>query len=134
MSSRDNRISRRTFFFYGSLLAGAIPAAGCGGSSSTPSLTRLGYKSPNEKLNIASIGAGGRAEGDIRGCESENIVALCDVDENTLEANRIQVTASEIFVRHSSFPCPFQCSRQHSPFSSPCVTTQREWKKKSRRD
>ena len=81
MSSRDNRISRRTFFFYGSLLAGAIPAAGCGGSAGTPSLTRLGYKSPNEKLNIASIGAGGRAEGDIQGCESENIVALCDVDD-----------------------------------------------------
>ena len=78
MSSRDNNMSRRNFFFYGSLLAGAIPAVGCGRS---PSLTRAGYKSPNEKLNIASIGAGGRAEGDIQGCESENIVALCDVDD-----------------------------------------------------
>jgi len=78
MSSGDNHISRRSFFFYGSLLAGAIPAAGFG---SVPSLTRLGYKSPNEKLNIASIGAGGRAAGDIDGCTSENIVALCDVDD-----------------------------------------------------
>ncbi|MFH1068132.1 MAG: Gfo/Idh/MocA family oxidoreductase, partial [Candidatus Glassbacteria bacterium] len=78
MSSRESNISRRHFFFYGSLLAGAIPAAGCG---SAPSLPRLGYKSPNEKLNIASIGAGGQAAGDIRGCESENIVALCDVDD-----------------------------------------------------
>lgn len=41
----------------------------------------LGYKSPNEKLNIASIGAGGKASSDIDGCASENIVALCDVDE-----------------------------------------------------
>ena len=41
----------------------------------------LGYKSPNEKLNIASIGAGGKAASDIDGCASENIVALCDVDE-----------------------------------------------------
>jgi predicted dehydrogenase len=34
----------------------------------------------NEKLNIASIGAGGQASGDIRSVASENIVALCDVD------------------------------------------------------
>ena len=36
----------------------------------------------NEKLNIASVGAGGRASGDIRAVASENIVALCDVDWN----------------------------------------------------
>ncbi|QEG42604.1 Gfo/Idh/MocA family protein [Roseimaritima ulvae] len=36
----------------------------------------------NEKLNIASIGAGGRAAGDIQAVASENIVALCDVDQN----------------------------------------------------
>jgi predicted dehydrogenase len=35
----------------------------------------------NEKLNIAAIGAGGRAESVLRGVASENIVALCDVDE-----------------------------------------------------
>ena len=68
----------RRHFFFGSLLAGAIPVAGFG---SVPSLRTLGYKSPNEKLNIASIGAGGKASSDIHGCSSENIVALCDVDE-----------------------------------------------------
>src|ERR1035438_9470364 len=68
----------RRHFFYGTLLAGAIPSGGFG---STPSLKALGYKSPNEKLNIASIGAGGKAENDIHGCSpTENIVALCDVD------------------------------------------------------
>ncbi len=36
----------------------------------------------NEKLNIASIGAGGQAAGDIRNVASQNIVALCDVDAN----------------------------------------------------
>ena len=36
----------------------------------------------NEKLNIASIGAGGQAASDIRSVASENIVALCDVDQN----------------------------------------------------
>jgi hypothetical protein len=68
----------RRHFFFGPLLAGAIPAAGFG---STPSLKMLGYKSPNEKLNIAAIGAGGKASSDIDGCASENIVALCDVNE-----------------------------------------------------
>jgi hypothetical protein len=68
----------RRYFFFGPLLAGALPIAGFG---SVPSLRTLGYKSPNEKLNIASIGAGGKASGDISGCASENIVALCDVDE-----------------------------------------------------
>ncbi len=34
----------------------------------------------NEKLNIASIGAGGQAAGDIDQLKSQNIVALCDVD------------------------------------------------------
>jgi hypothetical protein len=71
-------ISRRHFFF-GSLLAGAVPTGGFG---STPSLKMMGYKSPNEKLNIASIGAGGKAASDIHGCApTENIVALCDVDD-----------------------------------------------------
>src|SRR5438105_2656398 len=68
----------RRYFFFGSLLAGAVPAAGFG---TVASLKSLGYKSPNEKLNIAAIGAGGKASSDIDGCATENIVALCDVDE-----------------------------------------------------
>src|SRR4051812_44425292 len=38
-------------------------------------------RSPNEKLNIAAIGCGGKGRTDIRGCSRENIVALCDVDD-----------------------------------------------------
>ncbi len=72
----DHRITRRHFFI-GSLLAGAIPAGGFG---RVPSLKFLGYQSPNEKLNIAGIGAGGQAFSDLRQCETENIVALSDVD------------------------------------------------------
>src|SRR5512145_3242051 len=69
-------ISRRHFFF-GTLLAGVVPRAGFG---SVPSLKFLGYQSPNQKLNIAGIGAGGQAFSDLRQCETENIVALADVD------------------------------------------------------
>src|SRR5207248_6944906 len=69
----------RRHFFYGTLLAGAVPSAVFG---STPSLKAAGYKSPNEKLNIAAIGAGGKGHSDIAGCApTENIVALCDVDD-----------------------------------------------------
>lgn len=68
----------RRHFFFGGLLAGAIPTAGFG---SSPSLKFMGYKSPNEKLNIGTVGAGGKAASDIRGCSTENIVAMTDVDE-----------------------------------------------------
>src|ERR1700742_627523 len=80
---KSDGVSRR-YFFYGSLLAGAVPIAGFG---SEPSLKALGYKSPNEKLNIASIGAGGKARSDIGSCaKTENIVALCDVDDRNAAA------------------------------------------------
>jgi predicted dehydrogenase len=38
--------------------------------------------SPNEKLNIAGIGVGGRGAANVQGVASENMVALCDVDES----------------------------------------------------
>ncbi|MFO7976202.1 MAG: Gfo/Idh/MocA family oxidoreductase [Candidatus Hydrogenedentota bacterium] len=40
-----------------------------------------GRVSPNERLNIAAIGVGGMGHANIRACGTENIVALCDVDE-----------------------------------------------------
>ena len=41
----------------------------------------LGRNAPSNKLNIAAIGSGGRARANLKGVSSENIVALCDVDE-----------------------------------------------------
>jgi hypothetical protein len=69
-------ITRRHFFF-GTLLAGVIPRGGFG---SIPSLKALGYQSPNEKLNIGAVGAGGRALSVLGALDSENIVAFADVD------------------------------------------------------
>jgi predicted dehydrogenase len=37
--------------------------------------------SPNEKLNVACIGVGGRGSANVGGVGGENIVAMCDVDE-----------------------------------------------------
>ncbi len=41
-----------------------------------------GATSPNQKLNLAAIGIGGQGGDDLSRMESENIVALCDVDQN----------------------------------------------------
>ena len=42
----------------------------------------MGYKSPNEKLNIGAVGVGVRGPAILVGAAAtENIVALCDVDE-----------------------------------------------------
>jgi predicted dehydrogenase len=43
-----------------------------------------GRKAPSDKLNIAGIGLNGMGAGDVQNCASENIVALCDVDQNVL--------------------------------------------------
>jgi predicted dehydrogenase len=49
-----------------------------------PAIARA--RSPNDKLNIAIIGCGGRGAGNMAEVSSENIVALCDVNERSLEA------------------------------------------------
>src|SRR5688500_18748706 len=48
--------------------------------------TKPKLRSPNDKLNIAIIGAGGRGGANLNDVKSENIVALCDVNEKYLDA------------------------------------------------
>src|SRR5260370_15174743 len=80
----DNGFSRRHFFF-GALLAGAVPAGGYG---SVPPLRELGYKPFYEKLNVAAIGCGGQGGVDLNdAARTENIVALCDVDQERAAPN-----------------------------------------------
>jgi predicted dehydrogenase len=69
-----NRLSRRSFVKGAAAVAAftVVPRHVLGGAGKVP---------PSEKLNIAGIGIGGRGEGDLDECGSENIVALCDVDE-----------------------------------------------------
>jgi len=49
-----------------------------------PSGVVSGADSPNNKLNIAMVGAGGRAGAHFGTAKNENIAALCDVDEKHL--------------------------------------------------
>ncbi len=80
----SSSISRR-YFFYGSVLAGAVPAAGFG---SIASLKALGYKPYYNKLNIAAVGCGGQGGVILNeAAKTENIVAMVDVDEARSAAN-----------------------------------------------
>lgn len=74
-------ITRRQFIYYSALAAGGTALTG---------YARSGPRrvSPNEKLNIAGVGAGGKGASDLRCCSDENIVALCDVNEDRAAATR----------------------------------------------
>ena len=69
-----NTVTRRSF----------LTAAAAGGASVLSAPAILRGRNLNEKLNIAVIGSGGRGAANMRGVESENIVALCDVSEKNL--------------------------------------------------
>ena len=43
-----------------------------------------GQTAPSDKLNIGSVGVGGKGTSDIWSCSTENIIALCDVDDTQL--------------------------------------------------
>jgi predicted dehydrogenase len=72
-SIKKTGLSRRDFIGGAAATAAftIVPRFVLGGSGHTP---------PSEKLNIASIGIGGRGASVLEGVESQNIVALCDVD------------------------------------------------------
>jgi len=71
---KNNTVSRRSFI--------GTTAATFAGLTILPSFTiaGLGHKAPSDKLNIAGIGVGGMGYRNLRNLETENIVALCDVD------------------------------------------------------
>lgn len=73
--TKNNSISRRAFI--GRAAAGAaavtiVPRHVLGGPD---------YQAPSDTLNIAAIGAGGKGQSDVISVSTENIYALCDVDE-----------------------------------------------------
>ncbi len=70
------RHNRRDFFRQSALTGAALWVAG--------SRSGLLAQSANEKLNIGIIGTANRASANINGVSGENIVAICDIDENYL--------------------------------------------------
>src|SRR5262249_50223724 len=87
------KVNRRKF-----LQAGGISAAAAGfwlTGGVTESFARQPGGGPNERLNIAIIGAGGQGGSDHGNVRGENIVALCDVDGNR---------ARDVFNAHPKAP------------------------------
>jgi len=70
-----NNFNRRIFLM-GTAAAGL---AGCA-APRLRSLKSRGFRSPNEMLQIASCGAGGKAQSDIQGCKTQHLVAISDPD------------------------------------------------------
>ena len=80
-SSPLSGISRRQFLYYSALAAGATALPGYGQAQPR----RL---SANDKLNIGVVGVAGKGGSDTSCCASENIIALCDVDEKAAAGPR----------------------------------------------
>jgi predicted dehydrogenase len=83
-----SRIKRRDFLKYAGMsgLIAAFPA---------PALVR--GQNANSKLNIACIGIGARGADNVHGVSGENIVALCDIDENILNKGKEQFPSAKLF-------------------------------------
>lgn len=56
-----------------------------------------GAASPNQRLNVACIGVGGRGAASVGGVSQENIVALCDVDASRAAAARAKHPRARFF-------------------------------------
>ncbi len=74
----NGQINRRTFLKQSTTFGAGLVVARSG-------ILAAG-SSPNEKLNIAVIGVGGRGGANLNNVTSENIVALCDLNEKNLAA------------------------------------------------
>jgi len=75
-TNSNRRFSRRSFL-KSSAAAGAVTLG-------FPAIVR--GQNLNELLDIAIIGAGGRGIGNFTGVQTENIVALCDVNQKGIDA------------------------------------------------
>ena len=73
--SATRSISRRSFLAKSTVLVGAVTLG-------VPALVH--GRNLNERLNMAIIATGGRGGSNLASVESENIVALCDVNEASL--------------------------------------------------
>src|SRR5688572_32652346 len=70
----QGKLTRRPFLYTSALAAGATALSG-------PAFAAARKLSASDKLNIGVVGAGGKGASDTNHCATENIVALCDVDE-----------------------------------------------------
>ena len=87
--SESGGITRRNF------LSGSIAAAATISIVPRHVLGGAGYKAPSDTLNIAAVGVGGKGRSDITSVSSENIVALCDVDDDKMRDSLRRIKKEE---------------------------------------
>jgi predicted dehydrogenase len=93
MTRRHTPPTRRSF------IQGAAAAAGVGFFALNGRTYAAESKSPNEKLNIAWVGVGGKGSSDCdHAGEVGQVVAICDVDESTLANKGEKFGDAETFV------------------------------------
>ena len=74
----SNEMSRRTFLKTGT--AAAIGLTMATDEVLAKAKAKKKVVAPSDKLNIIGVGIGGRGSADLKGMESQNIIALCDTD------------------------------------------------------
>ena len=95
-------MNRRTAITRRQLLQSAM-ATGVG-LTILPSGVLRGANAPSNKLNIAMIGTWGRARAHFDSIKSENVVALCDVNEQNLAKAAETVPRREALQRLAKVP------------------------------
>ena len=80
------KTNRRRFLGQAALTAAGLASANASAISLFKKKAKPSAEPANNKLNIGCIGTANRAMADILGVAHENIAALCDVDENYLNA------------------------------------------------
>src|SRR5258706_15332378 len=84
-------LSRRQFIYASALAAGGLAITGC---AATPRPRKV---SANDKLNIVFVGAAGKGASDTDCCNTENVVALCDVDEEKCAGQRAKYPNAKFY-------------------------------------
>jgi len=105
----NSKLNRRTFLKQSTVVGAGLTVLKSG-------LLKAG-QSPNEKLNIAVIGVGGRGGGNMNSVASENIVALCDLNEKNL------ASAAKRFPRAKTYSDWRKCLEQKDIEAVVCSTT-----------
>ncbi len=91
--SMSHLMKRRDFL----KAAGATTVAVGGLISAVPAPAVARTQKANSKLNVACIGIANRGGANVSGVSGENMVALCDIDENYLEAGKKRFPNAKLF-------------------------------------
>src|SRR6185437_1648130 len=89
--SQTKRITRRKF----NQTVAATAAAGAVSTFAAPAFLR--GRDLNSKINIACIGTGGRGGSDMQAVSGENIVALCDVNQRSVDSASVKFPQAKKF-------------------------------------